>query len=191
MAVDAVKAAEVIVASHPANETKKTAGEDPVVHDEPSTNDIKAASEPKVESNGADSSVATKEGTGVEQNGPTEVQIEKVKEGEKEEKESGTKDGEENGDKKEPEKQISDEAKAGEKRKADEQVVHENADEKVSAESDAKKQKTSNGTANDTKKGRGRPKSVSNGENPPAAKKQKKVPVVGKSERKTRSQGAA
>jgi hypothetical protein len=85
------------------------------------------------------------------------------------------------------------EAKAGDKRKPEEPVTKENHEpptkenEKTAAENgehDAKKQKTTNGTAApDGKKGPGRPKG-GNG-----AKKEKKAPRVGTAARKTRSQG--
>jgi hypothetical protein len=84
-------------------------------------------------------------------------------------------------------------AQVGEKRKADEKAdagTEERTNEEKEKEDEAKKQKTSNGTAapvNGEKKKPGRPKA--NGEKKP--KKEKKAPAVGRAERKTRSQGTA
>lgn len=97
-------------------------------------------------------------------------------------------------------KEKEDEAKTGEKRKADEKVdangkdtLVESGDVAKEDGQDAKKQKTANGAANgavkEAKKALGRPKS--DGEKKTTPKKEKKIPAVGKSERKTRSQGAA
>lgn len=74
-----------------------------------------------------------------------------------------------------------DAAKTGrEKRKAEQDVDGQKDDE-------AKKQKTANGTTNGSKKGPGRPRST--GDKKVASKKEHKTPV-GKTERKTRSQGS-
>jgi hypothetical protein len=177
-----VKAGEVSVTSHRGNEIKKTGDEsNPAVHIERSGNDVvKRASELHIDEKGS---------------GNTEME-EKSQEKNGEDKNDETEDEnvkEQNGDSKEKE----DEAKTGEKRKADEKAdadakaddKEEAADDKDNGKDTAKKQKTANGTAKDAKKGPGRPKS--NGEKKPAAKKEKKVPAVGRAERRTRSQGAA
>ncbi len=115
---------------------------------------------------------------------------EKSQEEEKEEKKK-----QENGE--EPKKgDRKEEAHIGGKRKADENTDVGGEKNKTEVEGDdAKKQKTSNVTvapanANGAveKKKPGRPKGSANGDK---LKKEKKVPVVGKAERKTRSQGTA
>ena len=163
-----VKAGEVSVISHRGNEIKKTGDEsNPAVHIERSGNDVvKKASE-----------------LNIEEKASATVEPEKKDEDKNMKEKNG--DGKEN----------EDEAKAGGKRKAEEQVgAGKKEDEKTDAdakkedEKDVKKQKVANGASKDAKKGPGRPKS--NGEKKPAVK-EKKIPAVGKSERKTRSQGSA
>lgn len=187
--VGEVKAGEVSVTSHRGNEIKKTGDEsNPAVHIERSGNDVvKRASELNIEEKASGDS-------------------EKGKDEEKTEVENAKK--EQNGDSQEKE----DEARAGEKRKAEEksdangkEVLAEDTEAVKDDEKAVKRQKTSgeaeeneattetdkeaaDGTADEVKKGVGRPKS--NGEKKPATKKEKKAPSVGKSERKTRSQGA-
>lgn len=85
------------------------------------------------------------------------------------------------------------EAKAGEKRKTDEKAdVSEDSGDKTDEVDlkDAKKQKTTKDTTVDSdgaKRGPGRPKGKTTQS---GGKKDKKVPTVGKAERRTRSQAA-
>lgn len=169
-----VKAGEVTVTSHRGNEISKTGDEsNPAVHIERSGNDVvKTANELHVESKASENVEAPKEQ-------PDQNPVKSP--------ETGKKQGagpESNGD----------QAKTGEKRKADEQAEGDAMGVKGEKEEarEAKKQKANNGkgdTANGdvVKKAPGRPKS--HGEKK-APKKDKKAPVVGKSERKTRSQGS-
>ncbi len=182
-----IKAGEVTVTSHRGNEISKTGDEsNPAVHIERSGNDVvKKASELNIDEKTPDSSETEEKevSTAAQPNGANE---EKIVENHKAGKPSENKEEE-------------DEAKTGEKRKADEKVdaneketPAESGDVAKEDEQDAKKQKTTNGAANGTAKestqAPGRPKST--GEKKTAPKKEKKVPAVGKSERKTRSQGA-
>jgi len=198
--VGEVKAGEVTVTSHRGNEISKTGdSSDPAVHIERSGNDVvKTASELKVESHGSTNGTSVSEPKA----GDEEEEQEKVEEEKKELEEKKAEEKKiEEVEKKEPEQkevekkpeEHEDEAKAGEKRKAEEKTSGEI--EKAEENGEPKKQKTTNGTANGTaKKGPGRPKgSGTNGEKKAAggAKKEKKVPTVGRSERKTRSQGTA
>jgi hypothetical protein len=185
--VGEVKADEVTATSHRGNEVSKTGDEsNPAVHIERSGNDVvKKASELNIEEKapGSSETKEKEESATAERNGAND------------EKKKDNDTGEKVPDNKEKE----DEAKTGEKRKADE-IADANEKETpaesgdvAKEEQDAKKQKTANGAANgdakDGKKASGRPKS--NGEKKTAPKKEKKVPAFGKSERKTRSQGAA
>jgi Hypervirulence associated proteins TUDOR domain len=185
--VGEVKAGEVTVTSHHGNEISKTGDEsNPAVQIERSGNDVvKKASELNIEGKvpgSPDIEEKKEESATAQQNGAKEEKKEDTAE-----KVSNTKEKE-------------DEAKTGEKRKADEKVdaneketPAESGDVAKEDEQDSKKQKTANGAANgaakESKKASWRPKS--NGEKKIAPKKEKKVPAVGKSERKTRSQGAA
>ncbi|KAE8452344.1 hypothetical protein EG329_001044 [Mollisiaceae sp. DMI_Dod_QoI] len=180
-----VKPGEITVTSHRGNDISKTGDENnPAVHIERSGNDVvKTANELTVEEK-AEGSTTNNGNT----NGET-IQEEEEKE-EVETKEEETK--EDGDEKKDEEKQ--DEAHAGDKRKADEKA--DPAEEKKDGEKmdDAKKQKTSNGTAapakaNGEKKKPGRPKGGANGEKAP--KKEKKQPAVGRAARQTRSQAKA
>jgi hypothetical protein len=184
-----VKADEVTVTNHRGNEISKTGDEsNPAVHIERSGNDVvKKASELKIDEKapGTSETEEKKEETATAQpNGANEEK--------KEENDTALKPSES--------KEKEDEAKTGEKRKAGEQVDANEKETPAQAgeaakeedEQDAKKQKTANGAANgaanENKKAAGRPKS--NGEKT-LPKKEKRVPAIGKSERKTRSQGAA
>jgi hypothetical protein len=199
-----VKAGEASVTSYSENEIKKTGNEeDSAVHIEQSGNDVvKKASELNIEERASgDAKMDEKEEAKHvgEQNGESKEEEEgKVEEKrnpqekadavvEKDEEKSG----EQNGDAEE----NDDQAKAGEKRKAyekadtdvekDEQMIIDKKEE----EKQVKKQKTDDNISQEAKKGPGRPKA--DGEKKAAAKKEKKVPAMGKTERKTRSQGAA
>jgi hypothetical protein len=163
-----VKAGEISVTSYRGNEIKKTGDEEsPAVHIERPGNDVvKKASELNIEEKSSGG-------------------------GETEEKEGDKEVVEQNGEAKEKE----DEAKVGEKRKIDEEGDaddkddgQKNGDEGKVDEKDVKKQKIDDDSSKEAKKGPGRPKA--NGEKKPATKKEKKAPAVGKTERKTRSQGA-
>jgi hypothetical protein len=167
-----VKPGSVTVTSHRGNDITKTGDEsNPAVHIARSGNDVvKTADELKVESK------AESNGNTAEKSNGTTNGAEPVKQQEPEKKQE---------EKKEPEQ-----AHTGEKRTADERP-----EEKKAEDTDAKKQKTTNGTdaktngngtaANGKKKKSGPPK----GGNAP--KKEKKVPAVWKTQRKTRSQGFA
>ena len=164
-----VKPGSVTVTSHRGNDITKTGDEsNPAVHIARSGNDVvKTADELKVESKGESNG-----NTAEKSNGDTNGSKQEEKKEEKTE------------EKKEPEQ-----ANTGEKRTADEKPSADG--EKKSENTDAKKQKTSNGTDAKTngstngEKKAGRPKSGN------ALKKEKKVPAVGKAQRKTRSQGSA
>jgi hypothetical protein len=188
--VGEVKADEVSVTNHRGNEISKTGDEsNTAVHIERSGNDVvKKASELKIDEKAPSTSEAEekKEETVTAQpNGANEE----------------NKEGNDTAQKPSESKEKEDEVKTGEKRKADEQVDANEKEtpaqageaEKEEDEQDAKKQKTAkgaaNGAANETKKAAGRPKP--NGEKKTVPKKEKRVPAIGKSERKTRSQGAA
>lgn len=188
--VGEVKADEVTVINHRGNQISKTGDEsNPAVRIEQSGNDVvKKASELKIDEKapGTSETEEKKEETATAQlNGANKE----------------NKEGNDTAQKPSESKEKEDEAKTGEKRKADGQVdANENETpaqageaEKEDDEQDAKKQKTANGAANgaanESKKPAGRPKP--NGEKKIVPKKQKRVPVIGKSERKTRSQGAA
>lgn len=180
-----VKAGEVTVTSHRGNDISKTGDEsNPAVHIERSGNDVvKLANELNVEKKAEDS--ATNGDTNSEpkpEEKKDEEVVEQLKDTEKEEE-------------KKEEEPKKDEAQAGDKRKADEKVDPPAEEKKDEEEVDAKKQKTTNGTdtstANGNKKKPGRPKAAgANGEKK-APKKEKKQPVVGRAERKTRSQAKA
>lgn len=166
--VGEVKAGEVSVTSHRGNEIKKTGDEEnPAVHIERPGNDVvKKASELNIEEKASGDGEKGKEEENeivVEQNGAA--------------------------------KEKEDEAKVGEKRKIDDNVDADdkengqrNGDEGKEDRKEVKKQKIDEDTSKETKKGAGGPKA--NGEKKTAAKKEKKAPAVGKTERKTRSQGA-
>jgi len=170
--VSEVKPGEVTVTSHKGNDISKTGDEsDPAVHIERSGNDVvKKASELTV-------------------NEPAEGAKDDEKAGEEEEKPA------ENG----AEKEDEEEAQTGDKRKADEKAdaskdkEEDEEDEAEEEEKEPKKQKTAttNGAANGTKKGPGRPKGIANGDKKTGAKKEKKVPAVGRAQRTTRSQTKA
>jgi len=172
-----VKEGEVSAISHCSNGIKETGDSNgPAVYIERSDNEvIKMASDLNVEpkSSGGSGFNGTEKVTGRE----------KKDEEKKDERDDETKDA---GD---------DETKAGDKRKANERADGDKEDrgKKDEEENDAKKQKTVNGSAsNGTKRGPGRPKgSGANGGKKAGGAKEKKVPAVGKSERKTRSQGNA
>lgn len=193
--VGEVKAGEVSVTSHRGNEIKKTGDEnDPAVHIERSGNDVvkkaselhieekasgnAASNEPEEEAKAGDANTemnGANEETATEQNGNSKTDGAA-------EKEKG-----DAGDSK-PE---DEEPQVGEKRKADQQAdVAENevkeqaADTKAEEEQEPKKQKTEENASDDkAPPATDRKKSVS--------KKEKKVPAVGKTERKTRSQSSA
>lgn len=194
-----VKPGEVTVTSHRGNEISKTGDEEnPAVHIERNGNDVvKKASELDVEKKTEDSSSTN-------QNGNEEKDEEK---GDKENGEKAEKKDTEMKDAEPEEKNgaqgSGDEVKVGDKRKADEKVDAE-SDKKAEEEGDdKKKQKTENPTANGTKRDEEK-KTETNGENtgekrrPGRPKgqgnkssKEKKAPVIGRAERKTRSQGSA
>lgn len=164
-----VKEGEVFITSHRGNEIKKTGDfNDPAVHIERSGSDvIKETSDLNVEFKSSSSSGF----------GSAEEKKGREKKDEKEKDEG------------------DDETKAGDKRKVDKRADGDKEDKwkEEKKENGAKKQKTVNGSAsNGTKRGPGRPKgSGANGGKKAGGAKEKKVPAVGKSERKTRSQGNA
>jgi hypothetical protein len=84
------------------------------------------------------------------------------------------------------------EAKTAEKRKADEKdnsIERDGREISSTQGTISKRAKKDTSVNNGAKRGPGRPKSAANGDK--TALRKKKVPAVGKTERKTRSQGAA
>jgi hypothetical protein len=193
-----VNPGEVTVVSHRGNEISKTGDEsNPAVHIERSGNDVvKLANELHVDKKSSESNTngTSSSEPKTDQEEKQDTPQDKVADKKEPEKQAEEKEEEPKAEKKEEEtKESNGDAQVGDKRKSDEKadaVIEEKNGEDAAKDVEAKKQKTSNGTAAPTngekeKKKPGRPK----GNNTKAAKKEKKAPAVGRAERKTRSQG--